>query len=123
MLYKLLSDVVVAAHFLWILFLIFGAFWGVRRRWVKCIHLIALAFALVINIFGLLCPLTYLEVWADSRHDPSVTYTGSFISHYLEELIYLAVPGWALLSLTIFLCAFNGWYYIRGGNWRKGPPP
>jgi hypothetical protein len=30
MLYKVLADGVVAAHFLWILFLIFGGIWGRR---------------------------------------------------------------------------------------------
>lgn len=122
MLYKLLSDIVVAVHFLWIVFLIFGAFWGVRHRVVKYFHLLGLAFAVVINIFGVICPLTLLEVWADSRHDPSVTYTGSFISHYLEKLIYLDAPPWALLVLTLVVCAASGWYYISGGRIEKEPP-
>ena len=63
MVYKVLADLVMFAHFLWILFLILGGIWGVKIRVVKVVHIGALAFAFVINVFGLTCPLTDLEVW------------------------------------------------------------
>ncbi|MBZ0157425.1 MAG: DUF2784 domain-containing protein [Alphaproteobacteria bacterium] len=113
MLYRILADGVVFIHFLWILFLIFGAFWGVRFRAVRILHLSGLAFAVGIQVFGWYCPLTHLEVWLRARHDPLTTYTGSFISYYLEKIIYLHLPGSVLFALTLLLSGFNGWVYLR----------
>ena len=81
MFYKVLADTVVVIHLLWILFLIFGAFAGVRKRAVAALHIGALCFALFISVFGLLCPLTTVEYWARQGHDPTLAYTGSFIVH------------------------------------------
>lgn len=113
MLYRFLADIVVLIHFLWILFLIFGAIWGRRIRAVKSIHLSGLAFAFIIEVFNFYCPLTYIEVWARSRHDPALTYSGSFIVHYLEMMIYIEIPRYIAASLTIFICGLNSWFYIR----------
>ena len=113
MAYKILANLAVLVHFLWILFLVFGALWGVHSRAVRYFHVGGLIFAFVINVMGWYCPLTYLEVWLRSMRSPGDTYAGSFIAHYLEEIIYLDVPERALLVLTIVLCAFNAWYYLR----------
>lgn len=113
MVYKVTADIVVLVHFLWVVFLIFGAFAGVRWRAVKVLHLAGLGYAFVLNLFGWYCPLTHVEVWARSRHDPGLAYTGSFIAHYAEELLYVGLPRHTLLVLTVILCGFNGWYYLR----------
>lgn len=113
MFYRILADSVVLIHFLWILFLIFGAFWGRKINTVKVIHVSALVFALMLTIFGWYCPLTHLEVWLRARHDPSLSYSGSFIAHYLERLIYIELPRYLIAILTIFLCGFNAWLYLR----------
>jgi hypothetical protein len=94
-------------------FLIFGAFWGVRNRIVKILHVAGLVFALILNVFGWYCPLTHIEVWARLRHDPSLAYTGSFIIHYVEELIYVNLPRSSLLLITFLLCGFNAGYYLK----------
>lgn len=98
---------VVLIHFLWIVFLIFGAVPGVRIRAVRIIHLAALAFALIIQIFGWYCPLTYLEIWLRNRHDPGLSYFGSFIVHYLEKIVYLDVSFDLIFALTIILIVIN----------------
>jgi len=85
MVYKVLADIVVCVHFLWILFLIFGVFWGIRNQKVKVIHISALAFAIVIQVPQLVLPLTHLEAWLRAKHDPTLSYTGSFITHYVEK--------------------------------------
>jgi len=113
MVYKILADIVVLIHFLWILFLFFGSFWGVRNRAIKIFHLSGLAFALIIQIFDWYCPLTDLEVWLRSKHSPALTYAGSFIIHYVEEIVYIELSRYLVLILTIFLCAFNAWFYLR----------
>ncbi|MCK5235647.1 MAG: DUF2784 domain-containing protein [Deltaproteobacteria bacterium] len=107
-------------HLLWIIFLIFGAFLGVRNRVVRILHIAGLAFAVVLNVFGWYCPLTHIELWAKLRHDPSLAYTGSFIIHYAEELIYVNLPHSSLLVLAILLCGINAWYYLsKSAVWKR----
>ena len=113
MLHKISADFVVSVHFLWILFLIFGALLGVRNRAIKYIHLSGLLFAILIQIFGCYCPLTHLEFWLRSRHNPSIAYAGSFIIHYVERLVYLEISKTMVLVSTIFLSLFNLWVYLR----------
>jgi hypothetical protein len=116
MLYKILADMVVLIHFLWILFLIFGAIPGVRYKAIKILHITGLVFAFVIQVFGWYCPLTHLEVWLRAKHDPSLAYAGSFIIHYVEGLIYIEKnSAWLIFSLTLLLMGFNAWFYLRRG--------
>jgi hypothetical protein len=111
--YRILADIVVLVHFLWILFLFFGALWGRKVKAVKIFHLSGLAFALIIQIFDWYCPLTHLEVWLRSKHSPDFTYAGSFIIHYMEEIVYIELSRLLVLILTVALCGFNGWFYLK----------
>lgn len=113
--YKILADMVVLVHLLWILFLIFGAFPGVRNKAIKIFHISGLVFAFVIQIFGWYCPLTHLEVWLRAKHDPSLSYAGSFIIYYVEGLIYIEISAWLIFSLTLLLIVFNVCFYLRKG--------
>lgn len=113
--YKILADIVVLVHFLWILFLIFGAFPGVKNKAIKIFHISGLFFAFVIQIFGWYCPLTHLEVWLRAKHGPSLSYAGSFIIHYVEELIYIEIPARSIFFLTLLLIVFNVWFYLKRG--------
>jgi hypothetical protein len=113
MLYKVLADVIVFVHFLWILFLIFGVFWGIRNRKVKFIHISALAFAVIIQVFHWYCPLTHLEAWLRAKHDPSLSYAGSFITHYIEKIVYIELSPALIFVLTIFLGGFSFWLYLK----------
>ncbi|MBA3061338.1 MAG: DUF2784 domain-containing protein [Nitrospirae bacterium] len=113
MTFKILADIVVFVHFLWILFLIFGAFFGRKNRRIKIFHISGLAFAFVMQLLDWYCPLTHLEVWLREKHNPALTYSGSFIIHYLEKLIYIELSPYLILILTILLCGFNTWIYLR----------
>src|SRR3990172_1056576 len=105
--YKIAADLVVVIHLAWILFLILGALVGRYVVWVKRLHIGGLAFSLLLQVFSWYCPLTYLEVWLRARHDPSLSYTGSFIAFYAERLVYLEVPREAVLFMTGLLIAFS----------------
>lgn len=113
MFYRILADITVLIHFLWIIFLFLGAFWGIKNKAVKIFHIFGLIFAFVIQIFGWYCPLTHLEVWLRSKHNPALSYTGSFIIHYVEKIVYIELSRSLVLIFTIFLCGFNAWYYLR----------
>ena len=113
MVFKILADFVVLVHFLWIIFLFLGAIWGVKNNVIKIVHLLGLLFAILIQIFGWYCPLTHLEVWLRSKHDPGMAYVGSFIIHYMERLVYLEISQTGILLATIGLVIFNLWVYLR----------
>jgi hypothetical protein len=114
MLFRILADAVVLVHFLWILFLIFGAFAGRRHRTIKYVHIGGLAFALMLQVFDWYCPLTHLEVWLRAHYDPGEAYAGSYIVQYLEKIVYVEVNRWVIAVLTIVLCGANVLVYSRG---------
>ncbi len=113
MIHKLFADLTVLIHFLWIVFLLIGALWGRRNRFIKIFHLSGLAFALVIQTFGWHCPLTHLEAWWRAKHHPDLSYAGSFIIHYIEKLIYLELSPAFILIVTFILVGLNLWIYLR----------
>ncbi|RPJ11096.1 MAG: DUF2784 family protein [Deltaproteobacteria bacterium] len=117
MLYKILADFIVVLHFLWIIFLFIGALWGTKSRIVKGFHLSGLLFAILIQFFDWYCPLTHLEFWLRSTQDPALTYTGSFIAHYAEQIVYLQLSRPMVLLFTLFLLGFNAWVYLRRTKW------
>jgi hypothetical protein len=113
MFYKLAADFIVSLHFLWIIFLIFGAFIGKRYKTVKHFHIGGLGFAIIIQIFGWYCPLTHLEVWLRYRHDATMRYTGSFIIHYVEKIVYLELSPVIIFVLTLILISMSVYIYSR----------
>ncbi len=119
MFYKILADSIVVIHFLWIVFLFLGVFWGIKNKAVRIFHISGFAFAFVIQIFGWYCPLTYLEVCLRSRHDSALTYAGSFIIHYVEELVYIELSRTLIFFFTLSIFGFNAWLYLKKGKKSK----
>lgn len=113
MIYKVLADGMVLIHFLWIVFLFLGAIWGIKNKAIKIFHLSGLAFAFLIQISNWYCPLTYLEIWLRSKHNPTLSYTGSFIIYYVEKMVYLELARSVIILFTLILCAFNLWVYLK----------
>ena len=118
MLWKLAADVVVVVHLLWIVFIICGALIGRRVVWVKWLHIGSLIFSVLLQVFQWICTLTYLEVWLRGHHDPSLAYTGDFIAHYAEQLVYLTAPRTVLLGATFLVIGLSVWAY-----WPRGRHP
>jgi hypothetical protein len=69
---------------------------------MKWVHLVAVSYSVGIEVYGWICPLTYLEqwLWTKARMD---SYEGSFITYYLEKVIYLQAPQWLLVALAVVL--------------------
>ncbi len=119
MLYAVLADGVLLLHLAFILFVLLGALLAWRWRWVAWVHLPAVAWAVLLEFFGWLCPLTPLEVRLRTVAGEG-GYAGGFIDHYLVPLIYPAglTPGiqaWigaGVLLLNVGLYA--------GLVWRRG---
>jgi len=112
-LFLVAADIVVLIHLLWIVFLVFGMIPGARWAWVKWTHLGALVFSIFLQLFGWVCPVTHLEVWL-RRAGGATPYEGTFIRHYLEQVVYARVPSQALLLGTFLVVAISLWiYFVR----------
>ncbi|NOR72826.1 MAG: DUF2784 family protein [Mariprofundaceae bacterium] len=103
-LFLLAADAVLLLHLLFVAFVVIGLvliFVGKIRRWswvrnfrFRVTHLLAICLVAVQSWFGVVCPLTTFEMTLRSRAGDSV-YTGSFISYWLETILYYQAPAWA----------------------------
>ena len=87
MAYKLLADLVVLVHFLFVLFSLLGALLVIRWRKMIWLHLPAALWAAGVEFSGKICPLTPLENWLRVRGG-GAGYAGDFIGQYLLWLLY-----------------------------------
>lgn len=114
----LLADGVVALHFLFILFALFGA--SLLLRWPQLVwlHVPALLWGVWIELSGAVCPLTPLEVRLREAAGQQ-GYSGGFIDQYLTPIIY---PDGLTRSTQILfagiLLGVNALLYAR--VWRQG---
>jgi hypothetical protein len=90
-----------------------------RWRWVRdmrfrVFHLAAIAVVVIQSWFGVICPLTDLEVNLRVRAGDTV-YPGSFIAHWVDRLLYYEAPGWVFgLIYTAFgLLVLASWRWFR----------
>lgn len=111
--YRVLADIVVVIHLLWIFFLIVGAYWGRKHSAVMAIHGAGLVFAVVSQIFGWYCPLTRLEGWLAAKENTALGYPGSFLAHYAEKLVYINVAPAVIFVFTLVLVGVTAWIYWR----------
>ncbi|WP_374681218.1 DUF2784 domain-containing protein [Accumulibacter sp.] len=89
MIHRLLADLVVFTHLLFIVFVVLGG--GLALRWPRLavVHLPAACWGAFIELSGGICPLTPLEnAWRQAAGEAG--YAGSFIEHYLLPIIYPA---------------------------------
>jgi hypothetical protein len=105
------AEAAVLLHFAWIVFVVTGAFFLRRRRRLRWVHLAAVLYSVAIEVYGWICPLTYLEQWFWSKAGIE-SYEGSFVSHYLERIIYLDVPQWVLIALAAVLLVVTLFVYF-----------
>ena len=108
MIYRLLADAVVVFHALFIVFTVLGGLLVLRWHWVALLHLPAAAWGVIVQVVvGGRCPLTPLE-WYFRERGGEAGYHGSFIDHYLTNLIYVDnPPDWLHPVLGIFVLTIN----------------
>jgi hypothetical protein len=107
MLYRILADLVVLLHLLYIVFVVTGGFLSLRCAWIALLHLPAAAWGIFIEFSGTICPLTPLENHF-RRMAGEEGYSSGFIEHYLLPIIYPAglTPAIQIL-LGLFVIAVN----------------
>jgi hypothetical protein len=87
MLHAAIANLLVLAHFLFVLFVILGGLLLFRWPRVAFVHLPAAAWGVLIELNHWICPLTPLEQ-SMRRAAGEQGYTGGFIDHYIIPLIY-----------------------------------
>ncbi len=99
MVYRFLADLVLVAHFAFVVFAVVGALLVLRWRWVVWLHLPAVVWAALIEFAGWICPLTPLE---NSLRElgGSAGYETGFVEHYILPVLY---PGGLTREVQIVL--------------------
>jgi len=123
MFFRLAADLVLLLHLAFILFAVMGATMTVWWRWAPLVHAPVAAWAIFIEFTGHSCPLTQLENSLRVRAG-QYGYTGSFIEHYLLQIIYPAgLTREIQFVLAGFVIAINmaiyGWLLVRKSISRK----
>lgn len=123
--YQLLADVVLALHVSIVVFVVVGLLliilgnifrWGwVNALWFRAVHLLAIVIVVAESWLGITCPLTTLESWFRAKAQQE-TYTGSFIEHWLTQLLFYEAPAW------IFTLAYSAFAILVLLTWWKFPP-
>ena len=122
--YRFAADTILVIHFLFVCFVVVGLvliFIGKWRHWgwvrnfrFRVAHLLAIAIVVLQSWLGLICPLTTWEMDLRARAGEQV-YAGSFIAHWIENLLYYRAPEWVfMLSYTTFgALVLASWYWVR----------
>ena len=90
-----------------------------RRRSVMWLHLPALFWGIIVQVFALTCPLTEFE--NKFRHlGGEADYSGGFIEHYVSMILYFPADYWLHFALGIVLLLINLLVYSYVfTHWRK----
>lgn len=116
MIYKILADLIVVIHFIWILFMVGGFILTLRgffRKeffdwWLfRTIHLCGIIYVGLLGALRQYCPLTILEHILRTHYNPGLIYPGSFIIYYIEKLVYPEVNPLMILIPTILIAIFT----------------
>lgn len=102
MLYRILTDLVVFLHLLFIVFVVAGGFLALCRAWLALLHLPAAVWGAYIEFSGNICPLTPLENHFRLMAG-EIGYSSGFIEHYLVSVVY---PAGLTHEIQIFLGLF-----------------
>lgn len=122
--YLLAADAVLLLHVLFVVFVVAGlllilagrlASWDwVRNWWFRVIHLGAIGIVVLQAWLGVICPLTRLEMYLRDKAGDT-TYAGSFVSHWLESILYYRAPAWVFaVAYTLFaIVVVMSWVWVR----------
>lgn len=102
MLYRILADLVILLHVLFIVFVVAGGFFVLCRTWLALLHLPAAVWGASIEFSGNICPLTPLENHF-SHLAGQQGYSSGFIEHYLIPIVY---PAGLTHEIQIYLGLF-----------------
>lgn len=122
--FLLAADLLLLSHVLFVAFVVFGlvlilvgkiANWAwVRNPWFRSAHLAAIGIVMLQSWADVVCPLTTWEM-AFRERAGEIAYSGTFISHWLDTLLYYQAPAWVfVVCYTLFALAVVAcWIWVR----------
>ena len=129
--YRLLANAVLLLH----IAIVFGVILGLllivvgnllRWRWVntlwfRLLHLATIAVVVAEAWFGIVCPLTTLEMhWRSKARAP--TYDGGFMAHWMQRILFYQAPPWVFTtSYTLFGLAVVATWWRWPPRWPGRP--
>ena len=123
--YQLLADLVLTLHFSLVAFVVgglvlivignFRSWHWVNALWFRLAHLGAIAVVVAEVWLGITCPLTTLEMGLRAQAH-AATYSGSFIEHWVQRMLYYDVPSW------VFVLGYSLFGLLVVATWLRFPP-
>ena len=125
-----LADLVLVTHVAFVALVIFGLLlilcggfrkWNwIRNPWFRMAHLVAIGVVVVQAWFGVICPLTTLEMSLREQAGDA-TYGGTFIAYWLQKLLFYQTPAWVfMVCYTVFgLAVVGSWIGFRPRSFRS----
>ena len=123
--YTLFADLILILHVGFVLFVVGGlvlivlgnlCHWRwVNQWWFRLVHLGAITVVVAESWVGWACPLTTFEQWLRTRAGDA-SYSGSFIEHWLQQLLYYDAPTW------VFLLIYSLFGLLVLASWWLFPP-
>jgi hypothetical protein len=119
------ANAILLLHVLFVAFVVLGLVaillgkglsWSwVRNPWFRWGHLAAIGVVVLQSWFGVICPLTTFEMALRGQGGGEGVYSGSFIRHWLEAILYYRAPPWVFVMVyTLFGALVVGsWYWVR----------
>ena len=122
---RVLADVTVVVHLLFVAFVVLGGLLVLRWPAAAWLHLPAAAWGAWVELAGWVCPLTPLENWL-RREGGEPAYTSGFVEHYVLPLLYpVSLPREVQLALGASVLLVNALIYAvvlrRRGRARAAP--
>jgi hypothetical protein len=123
-LYSLVADAILVMHVLFVAFVVlslllifvgkFLSWLWVRNPWFRVTHLLGVGVVVLQAWFGVICPLTIWEMDLRSKAGETI-YESSFITHWLNELLYYQAPSWVfVVCYTVFGgLVLASWFLVR----------
>ena len=130
-LYAVAADAMMVTHCLCVFFLVLGlilifvgkfrSWQWVRNPWIRAAHLLGIGVVVLQSWFGMVCPLTVWEMELREKADHA-TYEGSFITHWLSELLYYQAPPWVFIVCYTFFggLVLSSWFFVRPRSFTAG---
>jgi hypothetical protein len=112
-LYRLAADAVVLFHFAFVTFVVLGG--ALVWRWPRLawVHLPVALWGALVELTGVICPLTPLEKWLRVQAGLA-SYREGFIAHHITPLLYPAgLTRGIQLLLAVFVVTLNVAVYSR----------
>lgn len=127
--YAIAADALLVFHVLFVLFVVTGLVlviaggllnWSwVRNPWFRLAHVAAILVVVLQSWAGRICPLTTWEMALRVRVGQEA-YQESFVSYWLERVLYYDAPAWVFtLCYTVFgALVLACWFWVRPRPWR-----